>query len=181
STGDDLSIQNGQSQKERFLNGHIDQAIYSPQRVQTPRSPYQLMAGSVIAAALITGLNSDLPGQVVSQVTEDVYDTVSGRFLLVPQGTRLIGKYDSRIAYGQERVLLIWTRLVMPDGSSIVLDNLPATDTEGYAGLEDGVDYHTWRLLRASCSLRSSASPASWPPTTEPRAITASSSDCEIA
>jgi len=146
--GDDLSIQNGQSHKESFLSGHIDQAIYSPQRVQTPRSPYQLMAGSVIAAALITGLNSDLPGQVVAQVTEDVYDTVSGRFLLVPQGTRLIGKYDSHIAYGQERLLLIWTRLVMPDGSSIVLDNLPATDTKGYAGLEDGVDYHTWRLLK---------------------------------
>jgi type IV secretion system protein TrbI len=148
SAGDDLSIQNGQSHKEGFLNGPIDHAIYSRQHVQTPRSPYQLMAGSVIAAALITGLNSDLPGQVVAQVTEDVYDTVTGRFLLVPQGTRLIGKYDSRIAYGQERVLLIWTRLVMPDGSSIVLDNLPATDTEGYAGLEDGVDYHTWRLLK---------------------------------
>jgi type IV secretion system protein VirB10 len=148
SAGDDLSIQNGQSHKEGFLSGHIDQAIYSPQRVQTPRSPYQLMAGSVIAAALITGLNSDLPGQVVAQVTEDVYDTVSGRFRLVPQGTRLIGKYDSHIAYGQERLLLIWTRLLMPDGSSIVLDNLPATDTEGYAGLEDGVDYHTWRLLK---------------------------------
>jgi type IV secretion system protein TrbI len=148
SAGDDLSIQNGQSHKEGFLNARIDQAIYSPQRVQTPRSPHQLMAGSVIAAALITGLNSDLPGQVVAQVTEDVYDTVTGRFLLVPQGTRLIGKYNSHIAYGQERLLLIWTRLVMPDGSSIVLDNLPATDTEGYAGLEDGVDYHTWRLLK---------------------------------
>jgi type IV secretory pathway VirB10-like protein len=148
SAGDDLSIQNGQSHKEGFLNGHIEQAIYSPQRVQTPRSPYQLMAGSVIAAALITGLNSDLPGQVVAQVTEDVYDTVSGRFLLVPQGTRLIGKYDSHIAYGQERLLLIWTRLVMPDGSAIVLDNLLATNTQGYAGLEDGVDYHTWRLLK---------------------------------
>ena len=148
SAGDDLSIQNGQSHKERFLNGHIDQAIYSPQRVQMPRSPYQLMAGSVIAAALITALKSDLPGQVVAQVTEDVYDTVSGRFLLVPQGTRLIGKYDSNIAYGQERLLLIWTRLVMPDGSSIVLDNLAATDTQGYARLESGVDYHTWRLLK---------------------------------
>ncbi len=148
SAGDDLSVQNGQSHKEGFLNGRIDQAIYSPQRVQTPRSPYQLMAGAVIAAALITGLNSDLPGQVVAQVTEDVYDTVAGRFLLVPQGTRLIGKYDSHIAYGQERLLLIWTRLVMPDGSSIVLDNLSATDTQGYAGLEDGVDYHTWRLLK---------------------------------
>jgi type IV secretion system protein VirB10 len=148
SAGDDLSIQNGQSKKEAFLNARIDQAIYSPQRVQTPRSPYQLMAGSVISAALITGLNSDLPGQVVAQVTQDVYDTVTGRFLLVPQGTRLMGKYDSHVAYGQERLLLIWTRLVMPDGSSIVLDNLPATDTQGYAGLEDGVDYHTWRLLK---------------------------------
>jgi type IV secretory pathway VirB10-like protein len=148
SAGDDLTVQNGQSHKEAFLNARVDQAVYSPQRLQTPRSPYQLMAGSVIAAALITGLNSDLPGQVVAQVTEDVYDTVTGQFLLIPQGTRLIGKYDSHVAYGQERLLLIWMRLVMPDGSSIVLDNLPAIDTEGYAGLEDGVDYHTWRLLK---------------------------------
>jgi type IV secretory pathway VirB10-like protein len=148
SPGDDLSIQNAQSQKLAFVNARVDPTIYSPQRLQRPRSPYQLMAGSVIPAALLTGLNSDLPGPVVAQVTEDVYDTVSGRFLLVPQGTRLIGKYDSHIAYGQERVLLIWTRLVMPDGSSIVLDNLPASDTQGYAGLEDGVDYHTWRLLK---------------------------------
>ena len=147
SAGDDLTVQNGQSHKDAFLNVPVDQAIYSQQRLQTPRSPYQLMAGSVIAAALITGLNSDLPGQVVAQVTEDVYDTATGRFLLIPQGTRLIGKYDSHVAYGQERVLLIWMRLVMPDGSSVVL-NLPATDTQGYAGLEDGVDYHTWRLLK---------------------------------
>ena len=148
SAGDDLTIQNGQSQKLAFVNARVDQTIYSPQHLQRPRSPYQLMAGSVIPAALITGLNSDLPGPVIAQVTEDVYDTVSGRFLLIPQGTRLIGKYDSHIAYGQERLLLIWTRLVMPDGSSIVLDNLPASDTQGYAGLEDGVDYHTWRLLK---------------------------------
>jgi type IV secretion system protein VirB10 len=148
SAGDDLSVQNGQSHKEAFVNARIDHAIYSPQHLQEPGSPYQLMAGSLIAAALITGLNSDLPGQVVAQVTEDVYDTVTGRFLLIPQGTRLIGKYDSHVAFGQERVLLIWTRLMMPDGGSIVLDNLPATDTEGYAGLEDGIDYHTWRLLK---------------------------------
>ena len=106
------------------------------------------MAGTVIPAALITGLNSDLPGQVIAQVTQDVYDSVSGRYLLVPQGAKLIGKYDSVVAYGQSRVLLIWTRLIMPDGSSVVLDNLPGADTQGYAGLEDGVDYHFWRLLR---------------------------------
>ena len=84
----------------------------------------------------------------LAQVTQDVYDSATGRTLLVPQGAKLIGKYDSVVAYGQSRVLLIWTRLIMPDGSSVVLDNLPGADTQGYAGLEDGVDYHFWRLLR---------------------------------
>jgi type IV secretion system protein VirB10 len=140
--------QSPQDRNQAFLDSKVDTAIYSSQRVQTPRSPYELLAGTVIAAAMVTGLNSDLPGQVIAQVTEDVYDSVTGQVLLVPQGSRLIGKYDSIVAYGQSRVLLIWTRLVMPDGSSIVLDNLPATDTEGHAGLEDGVDYHTWLLLR---------------------------------
>lgn len=145
--GDDLTVQNGQLHKDAFLNARADQAITSPQRLQTPMSTYQLMAGTVIAAAMVTGIDSDLPGQVVAQVTEDVYDSVTGRYLLVPQGTRLIGKYDSQISYGPERILLVWSRLVMPDGSSIVLDNLPATDAQGYAGLEDGTNYHTWRLL----------------------------------
>lgn len=140
--------QNLQDRKQAFLNGKIDTAIYSSQRLQTPRSPDQLMAGTVIAAALVTGLNSDLQGPVIAQVTEDVYDSVTGRTLLVPQGARLLGKYDSDVAYGQSRVLLIWTRLILPDGSSILLDNLSATDAEGQAGLEDGVDYHTARLLR---------------------------------
>jgi type IV secretory pathway VirB10-like protein len=142
------AAQNGQDRKQAFLNARVDQAIYSPQRLQTPRSPYQLMAGTVMAAALVTGLNSDLPGQVIAQVTEDVCDSVTGRVLLVPQGSRLLGRYDSIVAYGQSRALLAWTRLIMPDGSSIVLDNLTASDTEGYAGLQDGLDYHTWRLLK---------------------------------
>jgi type IV secretion system protein VirB10 len=140
--------QNQQDAKQAFLNSPVNRAIYSPDRLQTPLSPYELLAGTVIPAALITGLNSDLPGQVIAQVTQDVYDSVSGRTLLVPQGAKLIGKYDSVVAYGQSRVLLIWTRMIMPDGSSVVLDNLPGVDTQGYAGLEDGVDYHFWRLLR---------------------------------
>ncbi len=140
--------QNQQDAKQAFLSRPVDRAISSPDRLQTPLSPYELLAGTVIPAALITGLNSDLPGQVIAQVTEDVYDSVSGRTLLVPQGAKLIGKYDSVVAYGQSRVLLIWTRLLLPDGSSVVLDNLPGADTQGYAGLEDGVDYHLWRLLR---------------------------------
>jgi type IV secretion system protein VirB10 len=106
------------------------------------------MAGSIIAASLVTGLNSDLPGLVVAQVTENVYDTVTGRTLLIPQGARLIGSYDSVIAFGQSRALLVWRRIVLPDGSSIQIDNLPATDAAGYAGLEDEVDFHTWRLIK---------------------------------
>jgi len=136
-----------QDRKQAFLDGKSDTAIYSSRQLQTPRSPYELMAGTVIAAALVTGLNSDLPGQVIAQVTEDIYDSVTGQTLHIPQGSRLMGKYDSIVAYGQSRVLLIWTRLLMPDGSSIILDNLPAADTQGYAGLKDGVDYHSWRLL----------------------------------
>jgi type IV secretion system protein VirB10 len=106
------------------------------------------MAGTVIAASLITGLNSDLPGFVIAQVTENVFDTVSGRHLLIPQGSRLIGKYDNIVAFGQERALVVWQRIILPDGSSIVIDNLPATDTGGYAGLADQVDLHTWKLLK---------------------------------
>ena len=81
-------------------------------------------------------------------VTENVYDTVSGRYLLVPRGTKIIGKYDSVVAFGQKRALVVWQRLIRPDGSSLVIDNLPATDEGGYAGLEDQVDYHTWSLLK---------------------------------
>ncbi|WP_287309291.1 TrbI/VirB10 family protein [Mesorhizobium sp.] len=106
------------------------------------------MAGSVIAASLITGINSDLPGLVVAQVTENVHDTVTGNILLIPQGSRLIGVYDSVVAFGQKRALLVWQRILLPDGSSVEIDNLPASDTAGYAGLEDKVDFHTWQLIK---------------------------------
>jgi len=105
-----------------------------------------LMTGTVISAALLNGINSDLPGQIVATVTEPVYDTRLGRYLLIPQGTRLIGEYDSQVAFGQRRVLLVWNRLVFPDASSLVLDRLPGVDAVGNAGLEDGVDRH-WRQL----------------------------------
>jgi len=136
-----------QDRKLDFLNQPADREVYNPHPLQDPVSPYQVMAGTVIPASLVTGINSDLPGQVIAQVTENVYDSVTGRHLLIPQGARLIGRYDSVIAFGQSRALVVWSRLVMPDGSSIVIENLPATDTAGYAGLEDQVDYHTWRLL----------------------------------
>jgi type IV secretion system protein VirB10 len=137
-----------QARKLTFLKSGPEKQIYNPHRLQTPASPYQLMAGTVIAASLVTGLNSDLPGFVIAQVTEHVYDTVSGRYLLIPQGSRLVGKYDNIVAFGQERALVVWQRIILPDGSSIVIDNLPATDTGGYAGLADQVDLHTWKLLK---------------------------------
>ena len=142
------TLQTAQDKKLAFLNAKPDGSIYNEQSLQKPVSPYTLMAGSVIPASLVTGLNSDLPGFVIGQVTENVYDTVSGRYLLVPQGTKIIGKYDSVVAFGQKRALVVWQRLIRPDGSSMVIDNLPATDEGGYAGLEDRVDYHTWSLLK---------------------------------
>jgi type IV secretion system protein VirB10 len=137
-----------QTRKLAFLKSAPDKDIYNPHGAQRPVSPYELLAGTIIPASLVTGLNADLPGFVIAQVTEHVYDTVTGRHLLIPQGSRLIGRYDSVVAYGQERALVVWQRLIRPDGSSIVIDNLPATDTAGYAGLSDGVDLKTWRLLK---------------------------------
>jgi type IV secretory pathway VirB10-like protein len=137
-----------QTRKLSFLKSGPEKEIYNPHGLQRPASPYQLMAGTVIAASLVSGLNSDLPGFVIAQVTENVYDTVSGRFLLIPQGSRLVGKYDNVVAFGQERALVVWQRIILPDGSSVVIDNLPATDTGGYAGLTDDVDLHTWKLLK---------------------------------
>jgi type IV secretion system protein VirB10 len=137
-----------QTRKLTFLKAGPEKEVYNQHGLQTPISAYQLMAGTVISASLVTGLNSDLPGFVIAQVTEHVYDTVSGRFLLIPQGSRLVGKYDNIVAFGQERALVVWQRIILPDGSSIVIDNLPATDTGGYAGLADEVDLHTWKLLK---------------------------------
>ena len=141
--------QNSQQRKLDFVGATAGQGgVTNAHALQDPASPWQVMAGSVIAASLITGLNSDLPGTVVAQVTENVFDTVTGRILLIPQGSRLIGSYDSVVAFGQSRALLVWQRIILPDGASIQLDNLPATDAAGYAGLSDKVDFHTWRLLK---------------------------------
>lgn len=138
----------GRTRKERFAEATDTRGDINPHRLQSPASPDMLMAGSVIAASLITGLNSDLPGLVIAQVTQNVYDSATGQILLVSQGARLIGNYDSLIAFGQRRALVIWQRLILPDGSSIRLDNMPGSDPSGYAGLADKVDFHTWRLLK---------------------------------
>jgi type IV secretion system protein TrbI len=133
-----------------FLNAEVDRKTVSTDRVAAPASPHVLQAGAVIAAALITGIRSDLPGQITAQVTEHVYDSPTGRILLVPQGTRIIGQYDSNVQFGQNRVLLVWNRLIFPNGRSIVLERQSGADAEGYAGLQDGVDYHWWDLAKAA-------------------------------
>jgi type IV secretion system protein VirB10 len=141
---------NRQDRKEAFVNAEVDQAMYNPHSLQAPVSPYQVMAGTIIPASLITGINSDLPGQVIAQVTEHVYDSATGNHLLLPQGSRLLGRYDSVIAYGQSRALMVWNRIILPDGTSIQIDNLPGMDLSGYAGLTDKVDYHGWALFKAA-------------------------------
>ena len=147
---DDAFAQNGQDRKLAFVNASVDRRTTSPDRVVSPASSYVVQAGNVIPASLITGIRSDLPGQITAQVTENVYDSPSGRFLLIPQGARLIGVYDSQVAFGQSRVLLVWIRLIMPNGRSTVLERQPGADTSGYSGLEDGVDNHWGALFRAA-------------------------------
>jgi len=115
-----------------------------------PVSPNVVQAGSVIPAALITGIRSDLPGQISAQVTQNVYDSVTGRILLIPQGSRLIGDYDSQVSFGQHRVLLAWNRLILPGGRSIVLDRQPGAEAAGFAGLQDGVNYHWGNMAKAA-------------------------------
>jgi len=139
-----------QDRQLAFLNAAADRRTVAPDRVAAPASPYILQAGAVIAAALITGIHSDLPGQITAQVTENTYDSPTGRILLVPQGTRVIGQYNNSIQFGQSRMLLVWNRLIFPNGRSIVLERQPGADAEGYAGLQDGVDYHWWELAKAA-------------------------------
>lgn len=138
--------QNGQQHKLDFVRQRDYKGIYNSHQLESPISEYELLAGTVIPASLITGINSDLPGLAIAQVTQNLY-ALSGT-LLLPAGSKLIGKIDSVVAFGQSRALVVWQRIVMPNGSSIEIDNTPATDTEGYAGLEDEVDYHTWRLIK---------------------------------
>lgn len=144
------STPSAQDRQLAFLNQMPDKRTVSTDRVAAPASPNILQAGAVIAAALITGIRSDLPGQITAQVTENVYDSPTGNILLIPQGTRVIGQYDNGVGFGQRRVLLVWNRLIFPNGRSIVLERQPGADVEGYSGLEDGVDYHWGELFKAA-------------------------------
>ena len=141
------SDQNLQDEKRNFNNPNNSKQTYASTLLTPPLSPYELKAGSIVPVVLITGLNSDLPGNLIAQVRENVYDTVSGRYLLIPQGTKVIGVYDSKVAYAQSRALVNWTRLIFPNGYSQDLQNLSGIDQSGHTGLKDRVNNHTGKLV----------------------------------
>ena len=133
-----------------FLDGQPDHATTSPDRIMPLVSPYVLQAGTVIAGALNTKINSDLPGQITGHVTQNVYDSPTGRFLLIPQGSTLFGAYNSSVSFGQQRTQIIWTRLIFPNGESLVLEKLPGGDAIGQSGLSDEVNNHWGQLFKAA-------------------------------
>jgi type IV secretory pathway VirB10-like protein len=141
--------QNLQREKEEFLTKASQVEPYLKKPLAPPVSPYELKAGTLIPGALVTAINTDLPGEIIGQVTENVYDTRTGKYLLVPQGARLLGKYSSLVANGQNRALVVWTRLILPNGNAIVLDGMPGADGAGQAGLKDKVDYHMDKIAGA--------------------------------
>lgn len=138
---------NGQTSKEEFFNQDIKDLGYLPNQIVPQLSPYELKRGSVIPATLITGLNSDLPGRITAQVSQNVYDSATGYRLLIPQGAKLFGRYDSKVSFGQERVLVVWTDLIFPNGSTLQIGGMAGTDSEGYGGFKDKVDRHLLRTF----------------------------------
>nr|WP_172690830.1 IncP-type conjugal transfer protein TrbI [Agrobacterium deltaense]ASK48114.1 conjugal transfer protein TrbI [Agrobacterium deltaense] len=133
---------NGQKSKEDFFNADLKELGYLPNRVVPQQSLYELKRGSVIPATLITGINSDLPGRITAQVSQNVYDSATGHRLLIPQGTKLFGRYDSKVSFGQSRVLVVWSDIIFPNGSTLQIGGMAGTDAEGYGGFKDKVDNH---------------------------------------
>ncbi|MES2264565.1 MAG: TrbI/VirB10 family protein [Pseudomonadota bacterium] len=138
SSGKDYGQFGGAGQQDRW---QLDS------QVQAPRSPYELRAGFVVPATLISGINSDLPGQVIGQVSQDVFDTATGKWKLIPQGSRLVGQYSSDVAYGQARILIAWQRIVFPDGKALDIGAMPGADSAGYGGFKDQVNNHYLRIF----------------------------------
>lgn len=148
SSTDSFNAQNMQDQKTSFAqNAGSNNQDTLNQAVQNPVSPFMIMAGSVIPATLITGINSDLPGEMQAVVSQNVYDSSSGNNILIPQGSRLVGTYDSQVAYGQSRVLIVWSRIIFPNTQYLDLEGMPGADLSGYAGLHDQVDNHYFRIF----------------------------------
>lgn len=137
---------NNQDEKLNFLKSAPTDSEYLKNGLENPKSPYEVKAGSYIPAALISGINSDMPGSVKGQVRENVYDTVTGNYILIPQGTTIVGEYDSKVTFGQSRVLVVWERLIFPDGASINLEKMQGVDIAGYAGFKEKLNNHYLKI-----------------------------------
>mgnify|MGYP003418136708 CR=1 FL=1 len=140
--------QNRQASKEKFLQEQRGSGFYLNSFQQSQISPYEIKVGSIIPAVLVTSINSDLPGGIIAHIRENVYDSTTGKHLLLPQGSKIYGIYDSNISYAQNRILIVWQRIVLPNGESIALENMPGVDLSGSAGLRDKTNYHSLQLLR---------------------------------
>ena len=140
---------NGWNRKDAFTKQELPEE-YSKFSVISPRSLLELKSGTLLPCVLISGLNSDLPGNMIAQISENVWDTATGKYLLIPRGSRLIGTYDNQISYGQSRVLVMWSRLIFPDGSSLVLDNLKGADQSGYSGFKGAVNRHWGSIISSA-------------------------------
>jgi type IV secretion system protein VirB10 len=152
-TNDSYAAQNGQSDKLKFLQTEAQiMTDYNKATINKPLSKYEIKAGSVIPAILKTSINSDLPSQIITAVVrENVFDTVTGSYLLIPKGSTLVGRYDSNVAYGQNRLLVAWNRLIYPNGKSYnFVNGFSGADSMGRAGFEGAVDEHYWKLFGAS-------------------------------
>lgn len=152
--GETMASQNGQQQKLAFLSGTAEANTYLAHQKKAAIAPSQeIKAGWVIPGVLISGMNSDLPGQIIGQVREAVYDSATGTQCLIPPGSRLVGIYDSGVTLGQTRALAAWQRIIYPDGSSISLDKMPGADQGGYAGFYDQVNNHYLKIFGAGAVL----------------------------
>jgi type IV secretory pathway VirB10-like protein len=146
-----IADDNGQEEKARFFDnppGASDTLL--PGTREAALSKFEIRAGTVIPAVMIAGINSDLPGQILGEVRENVFDTATGRYRLIPQGSKLVGRYDSTVTYGQQRILAVWNRVIFPDGSSLELKGMPGADAGGYSGFNDQVDEHFGRIIGAA-------------------------------
>lgn len=139
--------QNLKDEKISFQKQAVNENTFSGHVLIDKISNYQIFAGSVIPGVLITGMNSDLPGTVIGQVSQNVFDSIEGKYLLIPQGSKIVGIYDTKTAYAQTRGHVIWQRLILPNGKSMVLENLAGTDQQGYAGFKDKVRSHYARVV----------------------------------
>ena len=133
--------------KEAFFDRAGKDTSWILPHSRTAGQKYEVKTGAVIPGIMVTGINSDLPGNIIAQVSQNVFDTATGNHLLLPQGAKLFGVYDSRVIYGQERVLVAWNRVVFPDGSAVTLGAMPGSDQSGYAGYTDKVDNHYFRIF----------------------------------